>query len=352
LADPIGFLQAAAGTVDPTAQIFSVVNNLRNPQIHQWNLNIQRELPAKMLFEAAYVGTRGERLLVNEQLNPKDPTKQGDPRLNPDKGTILARTNRGDSIYHGLQTTVSRTAGALTVRGSYTWSRSIDNQSEVFATSGGSSRWENVFDPRSDRGPSAFNRNQRASIAYVYELPKLNGHGLLTTVLGGWNTSGSVSFQTGAPQTIFLSGYDMNGDGETVNDRPFLGNPNAPNRLGQFQADGTLQDFFTHQVDNNPNDFQFLIYPTGSGKQGNVGRNTFVYPGRQDWNLSVNKRFNMPYREGHVFEVRADFFNAFNHPNEGVTNLNGNLLSKATFLNVDNSRDGNRQILVWLKYSF
>jgi hypothetical protein len=60
----------------------------------------------------------------------------------------------------------------------------------------------------------------------------------------------------------------------------------------------------------------------------------------------------MSYREGHVFEVRADFFNAFNHPNEGVTNLNGNLLSKATFLNVDNSRDGNRQILVWLKYSF
>jgi len=60
----------------------------------------------------------------------------------------------------------------------------------------------------------------------------------------------------------------------------------------------------------------------------------------------------MPYREGHVFEVRADFFNAFNHPNDGVTNLNGNLLNKASFLNVDNSRDGGRTILMWLKYSF
>jgi len=352
LSNALSFLQSAGPVVDPTALVESEVSNLRNPQIHQWNLNIQRELPGKLILETAYVGTRGEKLFVNEQLNPKDPTQAGDPRLNPNKGSIIARTNRGDSIYHGLQATVSRTTGALTLRGSYTWSRSIDNQSEVFTTSGGASRWENVFDPRSDRGPSAFNRSQRAAISYVYELPRLKNHGLLTTALGGWSTSGTISFQTGVPETIYLRGYDMNGDGETNNDRPFLGNASAPNRVGQFLPDGTLVNFFTQAADNNANDFQFLIYPKGSGKQGNVGRNSFTYPGRQDWNLSAIKRFTMPYREGHVLEVRADFFNAFNHPNEGVTNLDGNLLSKPTFLNLDNSREGGRQVTVWLKYSF
>jgi hypothetical protein len=93
------------------------------------------------------------------------------------------------------------------------------------------------------------------------------------------------------------------------------------------------------------------MYPRNSGIYGNVSRNTFYYPGRQDWNLSVAKRINMLYAEGHQFELRLDMFNGFNHPNLGVGGLNGNALS-STFLDVASTKRGGRTMAVWAKYSF
>src|ERR1700675_2143803 len=143
-------------------------------------------------MEVAYVGTRGEHLWNNEQWNPRVFETVGvlNPRLVAERGSVLVRGNRGDSNYHGLQTTVTRQVRNLSVRGAYTWSRAIDNSSEVFTTSGGTNRWMNVTDPGSDRGPSAFHRTHRAVFSYTYELPNFKNKGFLTYVLGGWATSG------------------------------------------------------------------------------------------------------------------------------------------------------------------
>jgi hypothetical protein len=360
-ADPIGSVQAIGPTASPFTTITTVNNNLRNPLTQQWNLNVQRELPLKLQAEVAYVGTRGEHLWVNQQLNPR---VLGGARVVPTRGSIVERANGGDSIYHGLQTTVSRSVGALTVRGSYTWSKSLDNMSEVFVTSGTASRWENVFDPRSDRGPSAFDRRHRAAISYVYDLPKFRNHGFFTQVLGGWSTSGVLSWQSGAPETISLAGWDQNGDGETANDRPDLSNPNAAinystaclssatacSGIGFNDGSGNLVDWNTG-APGSATDFRYIVYDLASGVNGNVKRNSFYYPGRQDYNLSVVKRFTMPYNEAHNLEFRADLFNAFNHPNLGVSGLDGNINSP-TFLNIDNTRRGGRSIALWAKYSF
>jgi hypothetical protein len=186
---------------------------------------------------------------------------------------------------------------------------------------------------------------------------------LLTQVFGGWATSGLLSWQTGAPETVFLSGRDINGDGETTNDRPVLGNSavnvnysdacvksaTVCSGVGVVGAGGVVTDFRTHVV-GTASDFRYLINPSFSGIMGNVGRNSFTYPGRQDYNLSLIKRFKLPGESQRV-EFRADFINAFNHPNEGVTNSNGNLLSP-TFGNFDTTRDGGRVINLWLKYQF
>lgn len=367
-ADALTFVNKITPTISQTDRVDAVTSNLRNPQIHQWNLSVQRELPLKLLFEVAYVGTRGERLWVNEQLNPVD-VNTGD-RLNPNRGQIVVRGNRGDSIYHGLQTTVSHNYKSLSLRGSYTWSRAIDNQSEVFATSSGASRWMILNDPRSDRGPSAFHRTHRASISYVYELPRYKGHGVLSAALGGWASSGQIGFQSGAPQTVYIGGWDQNGDGEGFNDRPVLSNPAVPidytnacltattfcSGVGQVNPDGSIIDWVTgaDTINGQPitqSNVHYLIYPQGSGVNGTVGRNSFYFPGRQDWNLSAFKRFYMPYREGHILEFRADFFNAFNHSNLGVRNLDANLGS-ATFNDIERTRSGARNITVWLKYTF
>ena len=335
-ADPLSLIPSITPVVNPTNLRDSVASTLQNPKTQQWNVNIQREIPAHMVFEIAYVGTRGEHLYVNRQLNP---TTDGIDRINPDLGSVIVRDNSGDSIYHGLQTQVTRTFGHLTLRGSYTYSKAIDNGSEVFATTGGASRWQNVFDPRSDRGISAFDRRHRAAITWVYDLPSWHS-GFLNAIFGGWTSAGQVSFQTGAPQTIFLGGFDQNGDGEAFNDRPNLSNPAAPlnytvacfsdptciSGIGYVDQDGTLLDWNTG-APGTPNQFRYIVTVNttnpvfASGLNGNVGRNTIYNPGRQDWNLSAIKRFNMPWKEGHQLEFRADFFNAFNHPNLGGGSL-------------------------------
>ena len=367
LADPLGSIAAITAVDDPTNLVWSVTNNLSNPVTHQWNLNVQRELPANLKMEVAYVGTRGEHLWVNEQWNPRVLERVGvlNPRLMPDRGSVLVRGNRGDSNYHGLQTTVTRQVKSLALRGAYTWSRSIDNASEVFTTSGGTNRWINVNDPRSDRGPSAFHRTHRAVFSYTYDFPSFKDKGFLTYLLGGFSTSGVVSFQSGTPETMYLGGYDQYGDGEANNDRPSWGNRAAAlnysadcrargsgciTGVGYNDGSGNLIDYFS-RAPGSVSDFRYIIFPRNSGVYGNVSRNTFYYPGRQDWNLSVVKRINMPYAEGHQFELRLDMFNAFNHPNLGVGGLNGNVLS-STFLDMASTKRGGRTMAVWAKYSF
>ncbi len=372
-ASALATLSSITPTVDPTNLVESVVSNLKNPQTYQWNLNVQRELPGKLIAEVAYVGTRGERLWDNEQLNPVDPNTG--ERLNPDRGSIILRGNRGDSIYHGLQTQVTRNVGKLSIQGSYTFSRAIDNQSEVFPSSGGASRWEITSDPRSDRGPSAFDHKHRGVVTWVYQLPSPS-QSFLKTILGGWVSTGSASFITGAPETVYLGGWDQNGDGEAFNDRPFLGNIKAPvnespaclasptcvTGVGFNDGSGNLIDFIQALFGGGGNGVtlpitasqaHYIVFNQGSGKNGNVGRNSFYFPGRQLWNLGAIKRFQIPYRESQV-EFRADFFDAFNHPNEGADNLAGfgDLLNPGVFGNFRTTRGDARTIQFWLKYAF
>ena len=376
-------LQAIANispTASPTDTQEPVVNNLRNPRIYQWNLNVQRELPAKFIAQVAYVGTRGTRYWDNVQLNPRVliTPSLGDPdsRLNPNFGSFIARSNRGDSTYHGLQAELNRNVGRLSLRAAYTWSRSIDNGSEVFTTTGGSSFWQNVFNPRSDRGPSAFNHTNVASFTWVYALPDVKS-GFLNQVFGGWESSGTVIFQSGAPETLFFGGFDVNGDGQG-NDRPSVINAKAPINV----SDACLNDptcvtgiGFSDPADFGPGifDLEQLFFGAGGagvflpltpdqvhyianyGQNGTLGRNSINLPGMQTWDLSVFKNFKIPYRESQL-QFRADFFNAFNHFNAGQNNISGygDLLSPGFGVLGPKSLtlDGGRSIQLWLKYSF
>jgi Carboxypeptidase regulatory-like domain/TonB-dependent Receptor Plug Domain len=376
VAQALESIAAIAPTADPLNTIEPVTDNLRNPRTYQWNLNVQRELPGKLIAQVAYVGTRGEGLFANEQLNPVDPNTGN--RLNPNKGAIIVRGNRGDSIYHGLQTEVTRNVGNLSLRGAYTWSRSIDNTSEVFVTSGGASRWQNVMDPRSDRGPSVFNHTNVASFTWVYALPSPNAR-FLNQVFGGWETAGSIVLQSGAPENLFFGGFDQNGDGEGFNDRPSLGNPKAPlNGSPACIADPTcvtgvgfsdpgglgLVDLEQLVFGNNgfgailpvtPDQVRYIA--NSQGKNGNIGRNAIVLPGLETYNLSVLKNFKIPLGErGSQLQFRADFLNAFNHFNAGQNNIvgYGDLLSPGFGVLGPKSLtlDGGRSIQVWMKYSF
>lgn len=374
-------IAAIPAAADPQATQEPVIDNLRNPRIYQWNLDVQRELPGKFLTQVAYVGTRGEALFDNEQFNPRVYSGSPfgvNPRMNPNFGSMVVRANRGDSIYHGFQAELTRNVGRLSMRAAYTWSRAIDNASEVFTTTGGSSFWQNVRDPRSDRGPSAFNHTNVAAFTWVYALPEPGpSKRLLNEALGGWITSGSIVLQSGAPETLYFGGVDVNGDGQG-NDRPSLvtasapinvsaaclNNPtcvtgiaiNDPNDLGPGLFDLEQLFFGINGGQLLPVSSSQVHFVANAGQNGNVGRNSIDLPGLEQYNLSVLKRVRMPYREGHELEIRADFLNAFNHPNAGQNNIvgYGNLLNPGFGFTGPKSLtlDGARSIQIWLKYSF
>ena len=91
-------------------------------------------------------------------------------------------------------------------------------------TSGGSTRAQDQFSNRNDRGLSAFDRRHRAALTWVWDLPGVHADSGykrgLGYVVNGWEVSGTAQFETGAPETIHVESFDVNGDLSGFNDRP------------------------------------------------------------------------------------------------------------------------------------
>ena len=368
-------VNAVTATLNPLSSVTTAVSSLVNPLIYQWNFDIERSLPGKFLFTIAYVGNRGERLFLNEELNPGI----NGVRIDPLRGSILARTNMGNSTYNGLDLTVNRSLGhGFVLRAAYTWSKALDNGSDVFTTSGDTTRPQNLLNSSLDKGPSAFDRRHRAVFTWVYQTPPLKPSSAFARAVSwpvrDWQISGIFSLQTGAPETIYLGGYDQNADLSAANDRPNLSNPSAAinyspaclnsatciTGVGQINPDGTLSDWNTG-APGTANQFRYIVTNiNGNGPNGNLGRNTFYNPGRQDYELALTRIIRLPRWETHQFEFRAEAFDVFNHPNAGggttqdgssVPGISGNIDSP-TFMNKDITYEGGRTVQLWLKYRF
>jgi len=186
--------------------------------------------------------------------------------------------------------------------------------------------------------------------------------------------AGTASFETGAPETLFLGGFDVNGDLSSFNDRPSMGNPKIPinyspsclNPAGTcdtgvgFSFDGVHFVDFNSSFGADPNtgaftatksDFKYLVV---LGQNGNIGRNTLTNPGRQVWAMSLQREFKVLERQALLLRLEA--FNPFNHPNlgggeNGVPSLSGDILS-GTFLNQSVTSVGGRSIRFYFRYSF
>lgn len=332
--DPRGFANASntlpteAGSPTPFAAQSTVLPNLHNPKTYVWNLGIQRQLPWKMIADVAYVGSRGIHLFINEELNPRNILVEGSPRVHPDFGPVQPRTNGGDSNYHSLQTRLERGfANRLLFRAAYTFSKAIDDvNSEVFVTSGGSSRASdllgNLGGRRVDRSVATYDVPHVASFSFLYDIPGASENRYVRAITSGFTLSGIWRFQSGAVETAYLSGFDINGDGVNTNDRPAISNPNAPansvaivNSLCSAVTPSPTgycsNDFVTPIA---LNDARFVVDP--NIRTGIVGRNTLRAPNWNRLDLSLTRAIDMWFTpwESDKFEIRADFFNVFNRP--------------------------------------
>lgn len=317
-----------------------MLRNLRNPYYQRWSFGIQRELPMKTILDISYVGSKGTRLFANEDMNPQVPaslrimpagvtppyTTQG--RLDNLQGGRLTRTNGGSSSYHSLQTLVNRRfSSGFSLRAAYTFSKAIDNASEVFGVAQ-TNLPQNTQLPaifgglRFDRGLSFFDRTHRAVFTYIYELPLgRTGNGLTKRVLGGWQISGVTSFEAGVPLTVF-AGVDQDGIGGNF-DRAFLNPGGSPFvRAVRNTSRCPSTGYCNPDANNAPierSQARYISEPAHTGNDplptGTLGRNTLRTPGINnfDWNIQKTTMITERMR----LELRAEFFNLWNHPQYG-----------------------------------
>ena len=290
--------------------------NIRNPYVQRFSLGFQRQLPWRMLMDASYVGSLGRKLFVTEDVNPL--IAPGVRRF-PTLGIRRMRTNGVNSSYNALQLRVDKAfSRGFQIQTSYTWSKNIDNNSEVFATTNSGSALASVplFQGglELDRAVSDFHRAHVFTVGYIWELPGPRT-GFLGQVIGGWQLAGTAIFQSGAPYTL-LNGADRNGDGVNGLDRPDIGNPNAPRNTRAVIAPLTTcasgfrnPDSITTQC-VSPNDV-YVVQGVGFPNASTIGRNTERSDAVNNFNTSIFKVFRMTERFN--LEYRLETFNTFNH---------------------------------------
>ena len=370
------------GSITPAfsanSSVQSDVSNLVNPLTYQYNFGFERELPLRLKGSLNYVGSRGEKLYSNRQLN----YVINGARINPARGVINVRDNRADSQYHSLQAELDRQfSQGLFLRAAYTYGKLLDDSSEVFTTFASPTSYSaNLAGDglRQDWGPSAFDRRHIFTIAYVYS-PKgfRSDNAAANAVLGlltrNFSISGQTQLYSGLYTSFNTSGRDINGDSSTTNDRPVLSNAKAP--ITSVGVDGsyisgvagTYYDYAaynaspsTARVRNvvNPSNVHFLVPSAANGAlllKQEVGQNSFENPGQQYWNLALEKAFPTPFThlEHGQFIFRVEAEQIGNHNNLTYYTNNVTQVGLTAFQNPSNAREANNQHLrLWAKYQF
>jgi hypothetical protein len=320
-----------------------------NTYMQQWNFGIERALGASTVLEARYLGSKGTHLILLMNINQ---APLGTAALNSRRpyaalgftNTITYPDPIGNSSYHALNLRLERRAKSVTLLATYTLAKSLDVSSN---SSGPAPMY--IYDLSRDHGLSNFDARHRVTASFVYSLPFGRGHRfgsgwntVLNGALGGWQTSGILTGQTGFALTPVLTG-DISATGGNV-DRPnLLADPLMP---GAIAANAPcVAPAQVKTVLNWMNPCAFATPATGT--LGNAARGSISGPGLINFDVSAQKYFSITER--HRLEIRAEFFNALNHPNLGTPNVTAN---SATFGQITSTATAPRQIQLAARYSF
>jgi Carboxypeptidase regulatory-like domain len=343
----------------------------------QWNLSVERDLGKNWFVSVGYVGTKGTHLRVTydpDQANlvsPQNPitlTAQGGPQ-NGQTFTITQNTIANaparapfqplgpsgfeafspiaNSIYHSMQLTVAHHfAGGLYLQSAYTYSRSIDNDSTVSVAF--VSFFNDQNNPRGSRGFSDFDHRHRSITSFVYELPFYkNTGGIMGRALGGWQTSGVLTVQSGAPFSVLDSGGGtaLQLDGGSSFTPGFAPGFSCRNAVTPGSDESRLNHFVNFAAFVKAP----VVGPDGSTGFGDVPRNCFIGPHQANMDLSVGKTFRIGEQQSVLF--RTEFLNLANHPS--FANPPAADIENPSSLAKINSTVGNPRLIQFsLKYSF
>jgi hypothetical protein len=359
-----------------------IVVDQKDPYSESWNLGIQRTFGSAYTAEIRYVGTKGIHLNTQERINIQSkvtsnlflPTFIGSvpaqaqlDAMSTTLSTIRAVSNivpayntagfnaqplvqftpNGNSIYHGLQTQLTRSfTNGLEFTGAYTWSRTIDDSTaDFFSTVLTPRRQQNFQNLAADRTVSALSRTHRFTFSALYQTPWFKqGNWLARNLLGNWTLAPIYTYESPEWGTV-QSVVDSNLDGDSAGDRTIFNpsglagtgsdvtplckstltpaNPGVSRGavcgLGADPGDPTATPvilprpssfpFVVGYSANNPN-AQYIV--AGSGALSNAQRNTLATRPIDNFDLTVGK--DLGFTENTKFQFQAKFFNLFNHP--------------------------------------
>jgi hypothetical protein len=332
-------------TVDPAYKI---------PISYNWNATYQRQLTGDTTVEVGYVGTTGLFLARTRNLNQLQTGTLFRPEnaganvnfLRPYRGfaDITMTEHSGRSTYNALQFEVNRRFTKGFMYGfAYTFGKTMDNNSglrQLFIDS---------YNPSLNWGKSDNDVRHTAVMNAVWEMPFFNNANskLVKAIVGGWQISGVVQFQTGAPISIGRTD-DYLGIGSS-NDKTWslTGDTDRPLKFAHETAAANFVGVTDYWFNPRPNGTPWAFRPA-NGTLPNQNRNSIAFNnvGFQNWNGAMFKSFRIT--ESQNVQVRAEFFNLPNHPNWGGVDTNP---TSQTFGMVT-GKSSERNIQLSLRYSF
>jgi len=350
-------------------------STLAQPSVQNWNFGFQYLLPAEVMVEANYVGSKGTHLIAQAlggYFNMADNKfmalgdyvdwDMSEALADPDASAALGAVgvtalpfpsfsgvvgqgvrpypqyesinnhfyNTGNSSYHSLQLTVRKRAGqGLNFIAAYTFSKTLTNADDVFGYYGGgpAGYWgayatQFAHNPSLERSIASFDYPHYLKLSWIYELPFgqgkkwLNTTGAVDKILGGWKITGIHQYTSGDPLQIYNDWLWSSLGGGIVRGDVIDGvDQRVPWQGSVDPNDGTPYlnpDAFA--VTPVSDSWAYALRPGTAPRLLPQTRG----PGHQSEDLGLMKdtkigeRFNLNFR--------ADFFNAFNRTGRGNPN--------------------------------
>jgi hypothetical protein len=334
---------------EPISGIPNYLTGNKTPFTEQYMLSVERGFGNNTVLDVSYVGSQSHHLLVLEEANPGNPTlclQLSNPHnlapgqtpcgpfnesnvfitasgqmingtrgpLGPNFGSNALETTIGNSNYNSLQITLRHTSGPLQLLAAYTYSKSIDQASNLGDE-------VNPLNHSLSRALSAFDITHNFVVSYSYQLPFARLFHAANQLTQGWEFSGITRISTGFPVTLINYG-----------DNSLLGaEPNGINNYGVDEPDvspGSLN--LNHNPRNGKSYFNASLFSNNAlGTPGNASRRYFFGPGMANYDMAVLKSLRLT--ESKSVQFRLEAFNVFNHTQFfGPQSVDGNI-SSTTF---------------------
>ncbi len=318
--------------------VYSVAPGFRPAVIQQYSLNVQAELREDWLLEIGGVGTRGTHLVRQRSLNQALSASANSPIRGVDTNSVanvplrvpiagvppdslVEMESEGSSWYNGLEVSLTkRLSDRFQFLASYTFSKTLDTDgADINSTSSGNGLTLGDQDsPRQRWGRASLDRTHRFVFSETWSLPS-PAAGLRRALLGGWDFASIVTIQSGSALTV--SDTNANNVFGISTDRAQLSGTCSKNHLvtgGSVQS--KLSSYFNASCFTTPP----IIGADGIGTAfGNSATGVVGGPGQANLDVAFSKSMLLHLRhEVSSLQVRAEFYNALNHPQFAAPDAN------------------------------